>query len=76
MKRIPAGQFKAKCLSIMDRVQKTGEAVLITKHGKPVARLLPAASEPEDVFGYMAGKVKIVGDIVGPITPLEDWETK
>jgi prevent-host-death family protein len=68
MKKIPAGQFKAKCLSIMDRVQKTGEAVLITKHGKPVVQLLPAASEPEDVFGYMAGKVKI--------TPLDDWETK
>ncbi len=76
MKTIPAGQFKAKCLSIMDRVQKTGETVLITKRGKPVARLLPAPTEPEDVFGYMAGKVKIVGDIVGPITPLEDWETK
>jgi prevent-host-death family protein len=76
MKKIPAGQFKAKCLSIMDRVQRTGESVLITKRGKPVARLLPAETEPEDVFGYMAGKVKIVGDIVGPITPLEDWETK
>jgi prevent-host-death family protein len=76
MKRIPAGQFKAKCLSIMDRVQKTGESVLITKRGKPVVQLLPAASEPEDVFGYMAGKVQIIGDIVGPITPLEDWETK
>jgi prevent-host-death family protein len=76
MKKIPAGQFKAKCLSIMDRVQKTGEPVLITKRGKPVAQLLPAASEPEDVFGYMTGKVKIMGDIVGSITPLEDWETK
>jgi len=76
MKKIPAVQFKARCLSIMDRVQKTGESVLITKRGKPVARLLPATTEPEDVFGYMAGKVKIVGDIVGSITPLEDWETK
>lgn len=77
MKKIAAGEFKARCLSIMDRVQKTGEPVLITKRGKPVARLLPAESElPEDVFGYMAGKVKIIGDIVGPITPLEDWETK
>ncbi len=76
MKEIPAGAFKTHCLAIMDRVQQTGEPVLITKHGKPVARLLPAGSAPEDVFGYMAGKVKIVGDIVGPITPLEDWETK
>jgi len=76
MKRIPAGQFKARCLAIMDRVQKTGESVLITKHGKPVARLVPPPGAAEDVFGYMAGRVKIVGDIVGPITPLEDWKTK
>jgi prevent-host-death family protein len=76
MKKIPAGQFKTKCLAIMDRVQKTGESVLITKHGKPVARLSPAPAGPEDVFGYLAGKVKIVGDIVGPTTPIEDWETK
>jgi prevent-host-death family protein len=76
MKRIPAGQFKTQCLAIMDRVQKTGESVLITKRGKPVARLSPAPSAPEDVFGYMAGKVKIIGDIVSPITPPEDWETQ
>ncbi len=61
MKRMPAGEFKAQCLAVMDKVQKTGEPVLITKHGKPV---------------YMAGKVKIVGDIVGPVTPIEDWESK
>jgi hypothetical protein len=41
-----------------------------------VAKLVPAPSAPEDIFGYMAGKVKIVGDIVGPVTPLEDWESK
>jgi prevent-host-death family protein len=76
MKKIPAGQFKTKCLAIVDRVQKTGESVLITKDGKPVAQLSPAPASPKDVLGYMAGKVKIVGDIVGPITPLEGWETK
>ena len=76
MKKIPAGQFKAKCLAIMDRVQKTGESVLITKHGKPLARITPALAAPEDVFGYMSGKVKIVGDIVGPIVPIDDWETR
>jgi len=72
MKKIPAGQFKAQCLAIIDRLQKTGEPVLITKRGKPIARLMPVQSAPEDVFGYMAGKVRIVGDIVGPITPLKD----
>ncbi len=74
MKQMPAGEFKARCLAVMDKVQKTGEPVLITKHGKPVAKLVPAHCTPEDIFGYMASKVKIVGDIVGPVTPLEDWE--
>jgi prevent-host-death family protein len=76
MKIMPAGEFKAQCLAIMDQVAQSGEPVLITKHGKPVAQLVPAEKSGEDIFGYMAGKVKIVGDIVGPITPLEDWETK
>lgn len=76
MKHMPAGQFKAQCLAIMDEVSRSGEPVLITKHGKPVAKLVPAERQSEDVFGYMAGKVKIVGDIVGPVTPLEDWENK
>ncbi len=76
MKQIAAGQFKAQCLAIMDRVSKTGEPVVITKHGKPVVKLVPAEKQVDDIFDYMAGKMKIVGDIVGPITPLEDWETK
>jgi len=76
MKKIPAGQFKAQCLAIMDEVQQSGEPVLITKYGKPVAKLIPAETTGDDVFGYMAGKVKILGDIVSPVTPLEDWECK
>ncbi len=76
MKQMPAGEFKAQCLAVMDKVQKTGEPVLITKHGKPVAKLVPAPSASEDIFGYMTGKVKIVGDIVGPVTPLDDWENQ
>ena len=69
MTKIPAKQFKAKCLTIIDRVQKTGKAVMITKHGKPVAQLSPVPCALDDVFGYMAHKVKIVGDIVSPIDP-------
>lgn len=76
MKQIAAGQFKAQCLAIMDQVSKSGEPVLVTKHGKPVVKLVPAEKQEDDIFGYMAGKVKILGDIVGPITPPEDWENK
>jgi len=64
MESIPAWQFKTKCMSIVDQVQTTGESVLITKRGKPVAQLSPASVSPDDVLGYMAGKVKIIGDIV------------
>lgn len=76
MKQMPAGEFKARCLAIMDQVRESGEPVLITKHGKPVAKLVPAQNDADDIFGYMAGKVKVVGDIIGPVTPLEDWESK
>jgi prevent-host-death family protein len=76
MKQIPAGEFKAQCLAIMDQVSRSGEPVVVTKHGKPVVKLVPAENRADDIFGYMAGKVKIVGDIVGPITPADDWENK
>jgi prevent-host-death family protein len=74
MKQIPAGKFKTSCLAVMDEVQATGEPVLVTKHGKPVVKLVPAEIVDESIFGYMAGKAKIVGDIISPVTPLEDWE--
>ena len=76
MKQIPAGEFKSKCLAIMDQVMHSGEPVVITKHGKPVVKLVPAANNADDIFDYMAGKAKVVGDIVGPVTPPEDWENK
>jgi prevent-host-death family protein len=76
VKQMAAGEFKAQCLAIMDQVFESGEPVLITKHGKPVAKLIPAEKQAADIFGYMAGKTKIVGDIVGPAVPLEDWEYK
>lgn len=74
MKQIPAGKFKSRCLAVMDEVQATGEPVLVTKHGKPVVKLVPAEIMDESIFGYMSGRAKIVGDIVSPVTPLEDWE--
>jgi prevent-host-death family protein len=71
-KEIPAGEFKAKCLRLMDVVQKTKAPIVITKHGKPVAKLVPVEDEPADFFGCMKGTVRIVGDIVSPIDV--DWE--
>jgi antitoxin (DNA-binding transcriptional repressor) of toxin-antitoxin stability system len=56
----------------MKRVQSTGEPVIVTKRGTPVVKLVPVQSGKDDIFGLMAGKVKIIGDIHSPI-PVE-WE--
>jgi len=71
---MPAGLFKSKCLAVMDEVQAKCESVIITKHGKPVAKLVPVDPEQDDFYGFMKGKGKILGDIVSPIIPPEDWE--
>ncbi|MGB8524413.1 MAG: type II toxin-antitoxin system prevent-host-death family antitoxin [Candidatus Acidiferrales bacterium] len=74
MKQMPAGKFKARCLSVMDDVNATGEPVIITKRGTPVAKVIPVMSKKQDLFGFMAGEVKIVGDIESPVIALEEWE--
>ena len=74
MKHMPAGKFKARCLSVMDDVNATGEPVIITKRGKPVAKVVPVASKKQDLFGFMAGEFKIVGDVERPVVALEESE--
>jgi prevent-host-death family protein len=69
--RIPAAVFKAECLKLMDEVARTGQPVVITKHGKPVAQLVPVPAEPTSLFGYMKNTVTIKGDIVAPTD--ESW---
>jgi prevent-host-death family protein len=73
MKEMRASVFKARCLKVMDRVQKTGEPVIVTKRGKPVVKVIPAGAEKDDIFGFMKGRMEIVGDILSPATPIEDW---
>jgi prevent-host-death family protein len=68
-----AGEFKAKCLKVMDQVQARRETVIITKRGKPVAKLIPIEEGQDPIFGFLKGKGKITGDIVGPILSLEEW---
>ena len=74
MQTMAAGVFKAKCLAVMDEVQAKREPVLITKHGKPVARLVPVEEETKDsIFGFLKGQVTIIGDIESPI-PASEWK--
>jgi len=70
--QVTAAEFKAKCLRLMDEVAKHRTAVVITKRGKPIARLVPIENDPIDPFGCMAGTVKILGDIISPIDE-DDW---
>ena len=75
MKTMAAGAFKVHCLKVMDEVQSKRQAVLITKRGKPVAKLVPVEKEKEkdDIFGFYKGKIKINGDIVSPAFSPEEW---
>ena len=70
-KTIAAGEFKAKCLRLLDEVATGRAALVITKRGKPVAKLVPIDDKPVDIYGCMAGTGRILGDIVSPLDDLE-----
>ena len=76
MGTINASDFKARCLVILDRVQATGERVVILKRGRPVAELLPA-SRAHAAYPQLElkGTVTVAGDIVEPAVPEEQWES-
>ena len=61
MQTINASKFKEQCLSLLENLDPEG--IVITKHGKPVARLIPAGSDCADLIGSMKGKLKVKGDI-------------
>ena len=64
---IGATEFKARCLELMDRVAATGNPVVITKRGRPIARLVPVQQRPRSIVGALKGQARIRGDIVSPI---------
>lgn len=74
-KTVPAGEFKVHCLAIMDEVQAKRQTIIITKRGKPVAKLVPVENAKDDIFGFFKGKgkVEIKGDIVSPAFTPEEW---
>lgn len=73
---INAAEFKAKCLKLIDEVAATHQPLVITKRGKPVARIVPVEDEPSppSPFGYMKGTGEIVGDIID--VPSEPWSAE
>ena len=73
MKKMAAGSFKANCLAVMDEVQSKRQSVVITKHGKPVAKLVPLNSESDEIFNFLAGKGAVKGNIVAPALSPREW---
>jgi prevent-host-death family protein len=73
MKKMAAGAFKANCLAVMDDVQAKHETVVITKYGKPVAKLVPVEPQGDDIFGFLRGRVTITGDVVSPTLSRREW---
>lgn len=76
MEDIPISEFKAKCLAILDRVAKTKQPIRITRHGKPVAEVIPSATVMDRAafIGSLKGTIEILGDIVSPVIDLHDIE--
>ena len=72
MKTIAAGEFKARCLTLMEDVRSTREPLIITKRGKPVAKLVPADDDKDDFIGRLEGVFRVVGDVE---SPMDGWES-
>ena len=74
MKSVAISEFKAHCLSMLEDVARTGEPLLVTKRGKPLARITPsgnvAAARPQDT---LRGSVTFSGDLLEPPVPVEAW---
>jgi antitoxin (DNA-binding transcriptional repressor) of toxin-antitoxin stability system len=73
MKQMAAGSFKVHCLAVMDEVQAKRETVVITKRGKPVAKLVPADNDSGGIYNFLAGKGAITGDVVSPALGRKEW---
>ncbi|HEY2841990.1 MAG TPA: type II toxin-antitoxin system Phd/YefM family antitoxin [Bryobacteraceae bacterium] len=75
METIAISKFKATCLSVLEHVRKTGNPILVTRFGKPIAEVVPPSTplRTANWMGSMAGTGEILGDIVGPISSEEDW---
>ncbi len=71
-KVIQASRFKATCLKLMDEVARTGEPVVITKNGRPIAQLTPVRIIPKTLFGKGKGEIEILGDIISPVDVVWD----
>jgi len=73
MKKMPAGEFKARCLRVMEEVKKYRTPVVIHQERAPGREDRPCRRAAEDIFGCMADTVKVVGDVESPVFPVRAW---
>ena len=76
MEEVSISEFKAKCLALLEQVRKTKKPLRITRHGKPIAEVIPptAVGDRAALMGSMRGKMEILGDIISPATDEDEWE--
>jgi prevent-host-death family protein len=72
MRTMKASEFKAKCLKLLDEVAQSGQPVVVTKDGRPIAQLSPISCERRSIWGLHKGQIEILGDIISPIEV--EWE--
>jgi prevent-host-death family protein len=76
MDSIAISKFKATCLSVLERVRKTGRPIRVTRFGEPIAEVVPPTriEKPKRQLGTLRGTLRIVGDIVSPAADKNEWE--
>lgn len=77
MEQIAISEFKATCLAVLERVRVTGQPVLVTRRGQPVAEIVPPSPQAggrRSWLGSARGQGRVLGDLVAPATADEDWE--
>jgi prevent-host-death family protein len=73
-KEVPASAFKDSCLQLIDRVGQTREEIVVTKYGRPVAKLVAFEEGKAPLFGHLSGSVTIHGDVVAPLNV--EWDAE
>ena len=73
---VTISKFKATCLRLLDDVKKTGQPILVTRNGEPIALVSPPPPPPKSDrwIGFMRGKLRITGDVVSPVLDEKEWE--
>jgi prevent-host-death family protein len=76
MEEVSISEFKAKCLALLEQVRKTKKPLRITRHGKPVAEVVPpsAVHDRASWIGSMKDSITIKGDIISPANDEDEWE--